>query len=149
MLRTSCLERRITRSVLSLLIAGLNLAAAEPTAPFRVQTVQIEPADQPDTPSAPAKTVSKVHTLSVRPGYPGEPRDASGRPLFTPQIIGGPVFDADPRMIGTQRVELSPTATHGADWHLIRTIRIPAAAVPQAAIEASAATQRTPTLQEP
>src|SRR5690348_6425464 len=42
MLSTSCVERRLARSALSLLIAGVNLAAAEPPVPQRMQTVQIE-----------------------------------------------------------------------------------------------------------
>jgi len=70
MLHTPCLERRTARSVLSLLLAGLNLAAAEPPIPQRMQTVQIEAAEPPDRPSATPKMFPKVHTLSVRPGYP-------------------------------------------------------------------------------
>jgi hypothetical protein len=148
MLLTPCTERRIARSVLLLLLAAPNMTAAEPIAPLRMQTVQIQPAEQPEISSAPAKMFPKVHTLSVRPGYPGEPRDASGRPLFTPQISDGRALDADPRMVGTLRVELSPVATHSPDQHFIHTIRIPAQAAPQDAIEASAARQG-PALQEP
>jgi hypothetical protein len=145
MLLTPCVERRIARSVLSLLIAGLNLAAAEPPIPQRVQTVQIE-TEPLDRASAAQKMFPKVHTLSVRPGYPGEPRDRSGRPLFTPQISGSPAFDANPGMVGTLRVELSPAVTQDPDRHFIHTIRIPAQAAPQDAIEAP---RRPLTLQEP
>lgn len=149
MLPTPYVERRIGRSVLSLLIAGLNLAAAEPPQPQRVQTVQIE-TEPLDRASAAQKMFPKVHTLSVRPGYPGEPRDRSGRPLFTPQISGSPAFDANPGMVGTLRVELSPAVTQDPDRHLIHTIRIPAQAAPQDAIEAQAPPRRSPrTLQEP
>jgi len=148
MLWTPRVERCIVRSVLLLLLAAINLAAAEPTAALRVRTVRIQPAEQPAIPSLPPTMFPKVHTLSVRPGYPGEPRDASGRPLFAPQISDGPAFDADPRMVGTLRVELSPAATHSPGQHLIHTIRIPAQAAPQDAIEASAARQ-SPALQEP
>jgi len=149
MLPNPFVERRIARSVLSLLLAGLNLAAAEPPVPQRMQTVQIETEPQ-DRPSAGPKMFPKVHTLSVRPGYPGEPRDTSGRPLFTPQISGSPAFDANPGMVGTLRVELGPALAQNPDRHFIHTIRIPAQAAPQDAIEAQAAPRRsTPTLQEP
>jgi hypothetical protein len=149
MLHTQCVERRVARSVLSFLLAGLNVAAAEPPLPVRLQTVQIEAAAPPDGPSAAPKMVPKVHTLSVRPGYPGEPRDASGRPLFTPQISGSPAFDTDPGMVGTLRVELSPAVTQNPDRHFIHTIRIPAAAAPQDAIEAQATRHAAPRLREP
>ena len=148
MLHTPCVERRAARSVLSLLIAGLNLAAAEPPIPQRMQTVQIEAAEPSDRPSATPKMFPKVHTLSVRPGCPGEPRDASGRPLFTPQISGSPAFDADPGMVGTLRVELSPAVTQNPDRHFIHTIRIPAQAAPQDAIEAQAMPRRSPPAQQ-
>jgi hypothetical protein len=148
-LPTSCVERRLARSVLSLLIAGVNLAAAEPPVPQPMQTVQIE-TEPLDRASAAPKIFPKVHTLSVRPGYPGEPRDTSGRPLFMPQISGSPAFDANPGMVGALRVELSPAVTQNPDRHLIHTIRIPAQAAPQDAIEAQALPRRaTPTLQEP
>lgn len=150
MLHTPCVERRVARSVLSFLLAGLNLAAAEPPIPLKLQTVQIEAAEPLDRPSAAPNMFPKVHTLSVRPGYPGEPRDAFGRPLFTPQISGSPAFDADPGMVGTLRVELSPAVTQDPDRHFIHTIRIPARAAPQDAIEAPAMPRRSaPTLQEP
>src|SRR5262245_16530026 len=139
MLRKPCVERRIARSVLLLSLAGINVAAAEPIASLRVQTVQIAPAEQPAIPSPPRTMFPNVHTLSVRPGYPGEPRDASGRPLFTPRISDGAAFDADPRMVGTLRVELAPAATRNPDKHLIHTIRVPAQAAARDAIEASAA----------
>ena len=150
MLPNPVVERRIARSVLSLLLAGLNLAAAEPPIPQRMQTVQIEPAEPLDRPSSAPKMFPKVHTLSVRPGYPGEPRDGSGRPLFTPQISGSPAFGADPGMVGMLRVELSPALTQNPDRHFIHTIRVPADAAPQDAIEAHAAPRRsTPPLREP
>jgi hypothetical protein len=149
MLRTPFVERRMMRSGFSLLFAVVNIAAAEPAAPLRMQTVQLQPANQADT--APArKMFPNVHTLSVRPGYPGEPRDASGRPLFTPRISDGSALDVDPGMVGTLRVGLTPAATRSPDRHAIRTIRIPAQAVPQDAIEASVARQgATPTIREP
>jgi hypothetical protein len=129
---------RIARAVALVLFAGMSTAAAEPIAPLRVQTVQIESA----MPQASPATFPKVHTLSVRPGYPGEPRDTSGRPLFTPQISDGAAFDVDPRMVSSLHVELGSQVARNPDRHFIHTIRIPAEAAPQDAIEASAALQR-------
>jgi hypothetical protein len=139
MLRRPCVERHIGRSALLLLLAGLNMAAADPLAPLRVQTVQIQPADEPAMPPAQPTMFPKVHTLSVRPGYPGEPRDASGRPLFTPRISDGSTFDADPRMVGTLRFAPDPVTMRNPDRHFVHTIRVPAGAAPQDAIETPAA----------
>jgi hypothetical protein len=145
--RTPCVERCIMRSALLLLLAGISMAAADPLAPLRVQTVQIQPADAPAMPPAQPTMFPKVHTLSVRPGYPGEPRDGSGRPLFTPRISDGSAFDADPRMVGTLRFELDPVAARTPDRRSVHTIRVPAEAAPQDTIETQAARQRLAPMQ--
>jgi hypothetical protein len=115
-------------------MVGLTaVAMADPVVPSKIRTIRVGPGSAEDHghPSALSTKGLKFHTLTVRPRFPGENRDPSGRELSAAPPPGNAASDADFHAVPTMPIRPNPAPTGDPDRHRVHTIRVPAQSAPQ------------------